>query len=348
VSSLIDFVVRAYYEVNGSFEKISMFKYFSRIQEAAKKDGVGVEEYCFRCLGYSYDNMYSSEYRYSVRKEAARESLEKFRSRFSVPKTKDIMPVLRTYGFMPMFRKGVDSPQQLGKLGSAAKVIAKYIETTEHVTMFSQSEKKSVPLVNFFCPLKFYPDFQKLSKAIPQYAEIGKRILGNVIVFDGMEDDAKVVDGVILVSKKFDIGKLAEAVCLQIGCRWYDLPKKHYYYLVSKMPFYQANSKSNASVYLGMLDLAHVYGVTLKELFESVGIKYVDQLEVLEESGVFVYQVSDTQFEVLNPLEGDSFLHKVELDRLQSMFVSDTLRYVGVDVLSGDDYTSLKEELLRK
>jgi hypothetical protein len=336
---MVDFLVKAYYEIYGSFDGIEWFKYFSRIVEAAQAMRVGVEEFCYRSLGYSYDNMYSAEYRAHVRKEAVKEPLETFRSRFSVPKNKDIMPVLRTYGFMPMFRKGVDRVVGLGSFGvgvdlgfieDVVRVVTNYIETTEHVTMYSKAEKKSVALVNFFSSLKFYSDFTKLTRVVPQYVDIVKSILENVVVVENLEENAISVDGIIFVKNHFDVKKVSEAVCLQIGCRYLDMPKKHYYYLIGKMPFYQANSNTNSSVYLGMLDLAHAYDRTLKELFEFVGVEYVNQLEVLEESGVFVYQSSDAQFEVLNPVDGDGMLHKVGLEKLNSMFVSDTLRYVGV------------------
>ena len=328
---MIDFLVKAYYEVKGSFDGLDRESYSSYILEAASKAKISAIEYCYRCLGYPCDNKYDAMYRAEIRKFSTNlKNYPEISDRFSIRGKDNVKPFLKSYNFFPKFDNGSLQFSKVPKnYRDLVRVLSLYFETTEHLTVHSNDGVKST-LGSLFSYLKLQTTFASFKKEVDEYVSFIQPLLNNLNF--NQKYETQVIDGVMQTNVSFDKPVLAKDICWHIGCRYFSMNTSHYYFLIQNLGAYQFQSYSNPYVYLAILDLSYIYGMTVKQLIEHLGFKYVNQLEIFEETGVFIYQLNARDYVIINPLSSTYNPQSIQLDKLKDLYLVDGLKLVGREV----------------
>ena len=290
-------LLKAYYDITGNFDRITDMFFGNLIIEAAEKENVTVDEFCYRWIGFIADNTYSAAERMHRRALATDMKNEKFLDIFPPETVKKSM--LKANNILPFFTKRTLSIPEWYK--DVVETIVNFIEHTDMLSFILDEKGSTLPLRDIFFKLKLAKNEKQLNEMIKEYLPLVKRIIPYAKTVDNIEHSYASAGKILLSSNLDDLDRLAIDVCLHIGRRSFVMPSTHYYFILRNLMSYQFLNSMGNDVYLKLMDLSNIYDMTIAELIQYAGFSYVNQFQVYSHSGHFLYWVSDSKFLCVDP-----------------------------------------------
>lgn len=290
-------LIRAYFDLHGNFEGIGSAFFANKLHDMAQEHGTTVEEYCYQQLGYSADNTYSAIERAQRRRLATDLKDERLLALFPSGSVKRAM--LKANNIQPFFSKQPSAHPEV--LRDIVMTVANFIEHTDMLALRKEDTGEIVPLRNLFSDLKLARDAVHLDSMAPKAIPPILMVLKGAKIVPGLSA-SYAAGGRLYLPHKIDDLVLAGHVCQHIGRRSMIMPPEHYYFITGHMGFYQVSDPPKSLVYLKMLDLANIYGMTVAQLIHFLGFRFVNQFEVYKNAGFFLYEIAGTKYLCIDPM----------------------------------------------
>jgi hypothetical protein len=296
---MIYLFVRAFYDLNGSFQGIDDTFFAPLLKERALAGHISLSELCYRLLGVRSDNIYSAAERFRIRNAAIdpqSSELEGFNNQSG------LAHVLKSHDLAPSFTRA-EIPQHPD--ADVIITVANFIEHTDLLVL--SREDRRFTLREIFLRLKVAKG-SAFSAICQQLMPLVKRMLDSAEVDDSAESSFVFAGKLVLPSNPVSsTDELSLEVCKQIGCRSQQMQARHFSAVVRNMLSYQYETNGGSAAYLQMMDLANIYQMPVAGLIQFVGFKFINQFDIYSDVGRFVYRLPDLSYALADPATSTEF-----------------------------------------
>jgi hypothetical protein len=325
---ILEKLVKAHFEMTGRFDK---FPYSDMLREYVKGKDMDMTDAFYSLLGYKHDAQLSSSDRFKYRKMYSSGKRSELMSIFKVSKTADLVKVLKDMDCIT--DKTLPKVEATGMPAihlTLSLILANYLSfneekalsTTEGNMLVSKYLKKYR-----FVSLKETEDFLA--------SETFKRVLKVVmpeIVYKHKCLPA-ISQGVFFVPIKPSVEELSMIVnnaVMHSLRRSLKVPEQVYSYVTRNALTYQIRESEE---YLRLIDYAHALGMTVSEVFENCGLRYVDNLKYFEETKC-VFYVTGVEKYIVYGINSVSEKDSITLTERQ---IAELLKHDALKTLTWDD-----------
>lgn len=332
-------LARSHYEIHGTHEG---FEYFELLQSDNS-----IEEF-YKLIGF--DSTYvDHKTTHDYRKLHAQKNTKELLLKTKLTTAKEVSAFLKSASAYAV-------PQQMKEYKNidelSIRVLATYYrENCETLYQGGSVLKEfSEYIRSLAVSCKDEKEFRQMISA-ESFGEILKSSTPNFVYKKGCKPTISM--GTMLLPTKLSVSgleRLIQAALEHAVFKSLDVPPAVYFDIIGKLPKMQRLSND---AYLRIVDAANSMNLTVKQLIELCGVKYIDRLEYFKKHGVIVYQESTEAFSVYNvnsvkdskflTMNGDAVNYLNRLGVLPSLSwdnqgayveINDTLLSVS-DVLAG-------------
>lgn len=294
---MIERIVRAYYEENGTFDGIEKLPYFDMIKNKAEKDGIDLEEFYYLSLGYSND-IISAKERYTIRKAVVQDDKETFRKIFNIDESIKITEELMVTRSSSLNAYGMTKiKNEIHNLDlNIIKALSNYYKYSKELEIYLENKRVFIPGILQSHSIQSsrieIQDFMK-SPAMKKIIEnlkprFIKSDVEEPVVFGG-NCYCKEVPSVAKQNRivyQAILDSIWNTLSIPLGIRktvivYSKVPKVNF-----STPIHVA--ELSTMNYLLLIDIAHSLGVTFKKLYELCNLNYPSVLSQLEDTNCII------------------------------------------------------------
>ena len=328
--------IRSYYEQHGNFDGIENTKFYKDVEKLASQQNVSVEQFLYITLGYKNDSDLTSVERYNYRKDFVKRDLAKLKNLFNVKSNKELVNILEN---LECLGTSAEKPRELANY-EYVKLIASYLKYNR--TRVFQINGGYITFGQLMASVSLCDTEASINKELKSdiFKTAAKDVAPHVKYIEGVEPVIQM--GTLYTPKKFtpvERNKLLDDALMEALFNISKIRLANRLDVISMVNSGLVNLAEKFTLrYLTLLDIAHSLDLTVSELIEICGLRYVNILEQVEDMNctvemfgsdtvkVFSYRSKFLNDHILCNAEDFKYLY--ENDLLKSLDFENGIAYV--------------------
>lgn len=270
---ILKVLVRAHYDRARGFEG---FPYVDLIEANVK--GLEPEEAFYRLVGYSSSGMVSAKERHEYRTSYASGKNKVLMEKFGAKNATMLVEILQEMEALPGSLPRKKSPEVVKEFIPVVRLVSSYLMNNQEILLSTQEgavlAKDYLNSVRFFSSRKAYSDILN-----------GGAVSG---IAHALELEVVPGDELMITKNQLfspfpitpqELGLVVQEAIEHSLCKKLDLPLQTYVFTVNNILDYLTGSDED---YLTLIDYSTNLGMSIREMIELCGLKYVDQLRYFE------------------------------------------------------------------
>lgn len=302
-------LLRAYLAENGQFsDDLDVGGSTAAIVAAAEAVGVSVTEFCYRCVGFTADDKFTAKDKFELRRGLSMHGMDGKANSSNYNDAEIVPQYFAPSGKQTPFNERYDN---------AIRTIANFMEHS--TTAYVEHMQHYVPISQIIQAIKLSLTFNanQFRKALGDdvFNEEDEAIIN--LLFATVHDVIRNAETVPELKESYAIGgvlhipeipdkfltKIEDLVLDHIARKTQIIIPKHFQKIYDLYPYYLITDilkdKKTPDFFL-LLDLAHSYGCSIKELFDICGLRFIDQLYIFENINAFLFAAQDDRYFAFN------------------------------------------------